>query len=78
MIGYLDEVIRALVLILSKMSRYVKIFKDKGGDKNKNNKLMSLRIGDDKLFEKYKTIWTKIEDLKQLNCMLYQSVMIYM
>ena len=40
------------------MSEYVKIFKDKGGDKNKNNKLISLCVDDDKLFEKYKTIWT--------------------
>ena len=30
MIGCLDEVIRPLVLILSKMSGYVKTFKDKG------------------------------------------------
>ena len=30
MIGYLDEVIRPLVLILPKMSGYVKTFKDKG------------------------------------------------
>ena len=30
---------------------------------NKNNKLMSLSIGDDQLLEKYKTIWAKIEDL---------------
>ena len=31
---------------------------------------MYLRIYDNKLLEIYKTIWTKIEDLK--NCMLYQ------
>ena len=43
------------------MSEYVKTFKDKGGDKNKNNQLMSLRIDDDKLLEKYKTIWTKLK-----------------
>ena len=41
-------------------------FKDKGGDMNKNNKLMSLHIDDDKLLEKHKTIWTKIEDLKDI------------
>ena len=56
LIGYLDEVIRPLYLILPKMSGYVKTFKDKGGDKNKNNKLMSLRIDDDKLLEKCETI----------------------
>ena len=62
LIGYLDEVIRPLVLLLSKMSEHFKTFKDKGGDKNKNNKLMSLRIDGDKLFKNYNTIWTKIED----------------
>ena len=35
------------------------------GNKNENSKLMSLRRDDDRLFEKYKTIWTKIEDLKK-------------
>ena len=42
------------------MSGYVKTFKVK----DKNNKLMSFRKNDEKLLEKYKTIWTKIEDLK--------------
>ena len=65
-IGYLDEVIRPLVLILLKMSKYIKKFIDKGGDKNKNNKLMSLYIDDDKLLEKYETIWVKIEDFKNI------------
>ena len=59
MIGYLDKVIRPLDLILPKMSGYVKTFKDKSEDTNKNNKLMSLCIEDGKLLEKYKTIWTK-------------------
>ena len=59
MIGYLDKVIRQLVLILPKISGCVKTFKFK----DKNNKLMSLRKNDEKLLEKYKTIWTKIEDL---------------
>ena len=31
-----------------------------------NNKLMSLCLDDDKLLEKYKTTWTKIEDLKKI------------
>ena len=61
-----DEVIRLLVLILPKMSGHVKTSKDKGEDKNKNNKLMSLHIDDNKLLEKYETIWTKIEDLKHI------------
>ena len=56
---------RPLVLIMPKMSGYVKIFKVKEGDKDKNNKLMSFRIDDEKLLEKYKSIWTKIEDIYQ-------------
>ena len=35
LVGYLEIVKRSLVLILPKMSHYVKTFKDKGGDKNK-------------------------------------------
>ena len=62
MIGYLGRVIRQLVLILPKTSGYVKTFKVK----DKKNKLMSFR-NDEKLLEKYKTIWTKIEDLKIMN-----------
>ena len=63
MIGYLERIVRALVLILPKMSRYVKTFKQK------NNRLVPLRIDDEneKLLKKYETIWTKIEDLKILN-----------
>ena len=41
--------------------------------KNKNNKLMSFCIDDDdEVLEKYKIIWTKIEDLKiiKLNALL--------
>ena len=59
-----DKAIRPLVLIMPKMSGYVKTFKVKEGDKDKNNKLMSLGIDDEKLLEKYKAIWTKIENLK--------------
>lgn len=32
--------------------------------KNESNELMSFRVNDDKLLEKYKTIRTNIEDLK--------------
>ena len=32
--------------------------------KIKNNKLTSFCIDDEKLLEKYKTIWTKMKDLK--------------
>ena len=48
------------------MSGYVITFKVKDGDKDKNNKLMSFQIDDGKLLEKYKTIWTKMEDLKNI------------
>ena len=48
------------------MSRYVKIFKVKDEDKDKNNKLISFRIDDEKLMEKFKAIWTKIEDFKNI------------
>ena len=60
LIGYLDEVIKPLVLILSKVSGYIKNFKDK------NNQLMSLPIDDDKLLEKNKTIWTRIAEIKSI------------
>ena len=62
MTGYLDKVIRTLVLILIKMSGYISRFKVK----DKNNKLVSFRIDNKKLLEKYKTIWTKIEDSKNI------------
>ena len=56
-----DKVIKLLV-----SSGYVKIFKFKDGDKDQNTKLMSFRIDDDNLLEKHKTIWNKIEDLKNI------------
>ena len=40
-IWYLDKNIRPLVLILPKMSGYVKTFKVKEGNKDKNNKLLT-------------------------------------
>ena len=48
------------------MSGNVKTFKVKDGDKVTNIKLMSFCIDDEKLLEKYKTIWTKIENLKKI------------
>ena len=66
LIGYLDKAIRPLVLIMSKMSGQVKKFKVNDRKKDKNNELMSLSIGDEKLLEKYKVVWTKIEDLKSI------------
>ena len=66
LIEYLDKVMRSLVLLLPKMSGYIKPFKDKGGNKNKNNKSMSLCIKDHKVLQKCQTIWTKTEDLKNI------------
>ena len=67
MIGQLDEVIRLFISFdIAKLSGYVKTFKDKSGDKNNNNKFMSSRVDDDQLFKKYKTIWSKNEDLKNI------------
>ena len=45
MIGYLHEAIRPLVLIIPKVSVYIKTSKDKDGDKDKN-KLLSFRKND--------------------------------
>ena len=63
LIEYLDKVIIPKVLIMPKMIGYVKTFKVE----DKINKLMSLFIDDEKLLEKYKAIWTKIEGLKNFN-----------
>ena len=52
LIGYSEKAIRPLILIMPKMSGYVKTFKVKDGDKDKNNKLMSFCIDDKKLLEK--------------------------
>ena len=48
-------------LILPKIGTYVRTYKDKGGDKNKNKKLMSLSID-----EKCKGILTNFEDLRNI------------
>ena len=61
-IEYLDKDKRPLVLIMPKMSGYVKTFKVE----DKNNKLMSFGIVDETLLEKYKAIWNKTEDLKYI------------
>ena len=72
LIGYLDDAMRPLVLILSKFSVFLKTFKNGYKDINKNNGLMYLRINDDKLQEKYETIWAQIENLQniELNALL--------
>ena len=53
-----NKAIRPLVLKMPKMSGYFKTFKVQ----DKINKLMSFRIDDEKILEKDKAIWTKIED----------------
>ena len=66
LIGYLNKVIRPLHYLwycpkwgnMLRMSEYVKIFKVRYGDKDKNNKLISFSIDDDKLLEKHKTMST--------------------
>ena len=67
LIGYSDKAIRPLILIMLKMSGYVKTFKVKDGDKNKNNKLISFCIDNEKLLEKSENSRNKSEDLKILN-----------
>ena len=51
---------------MPKISGYVKTLKLKDRDKDKKNKLMSSGIDDEKLLEKKKAIWAKIEDLKNI------------
>ena len=65
LLWYLDEVLKPLAIILPKISGYVKDFKVK--DENKDNKLMSFPIYDEKLLERYRAIWTNIEELKNIN-----------
>ena len=47
-----DKTIRPLVLIMPKISGYVKTFKVKEGNKDKINKLISFHIDDEKSLEK--------------------------
>ena len=49
------------------MSGHVKTFKVKQIDEDKHNIFMTFRTEDEKLLEKYKTIWTKIEELKNID-----------
>ena len=61
-----DKAIRPLILIMPKMSGYVKTFKVKEGEKDETDKLMSFHKEDEKILEKYTAIWAKIEDLKNI------------
>ena len=51
---------------MPKLTEYVKKFKVNDVDKDKKNRLMSFRIDNEKLLEKYKSIWTNIEGLKNI------------
>ena len=66
MIGYLKKVLKSLFLILPKRKDYVKTFKVEDGDSDKNNKFMFLATDEEKLLQEHKTIWTKIEQLKNI------------
>ena len=58
-IGYNDnDVIRPLCLKLSKMTGYINEFNE-----NENTIIMSLRVNDEQLFEKYSKTWKKVEKL---------------
>ena len=59
---------------MPKMSGYVETFKVKDGEKKKNNKLMSFRRDDEKLLDKYKAIWTKTEDLRNIESLTIISI----
>ena len=55
-----------MVWILCKMSGCAKTFKVNMEINKKTAKLMSFRIDDEKLLEKYQTILNKIKDLKNI------------
>ena len=55
-IGYLDESVSPLCLILPQMSGWIKYFEN--GGKN-----MSFKIEDDEVYIKYNQIWNKIKEL---------------
>ena len=62
MTGYSDKAIRLLVLIMPKMSGYVMTFIVE----DEKSELISFHKDDETLLEKYKAIWTKIEDWKNI------------
>ena len=56
LIGYLNNVIKPLFLILPRLDGYVKTCKIKDKDKYKNNKMMSVRKDDDKILKNIKPL----------------------
>ena len=57
-----DKAIKPLDLIMPKISGYVKKIKVE----DKINKLVSFIIDDDMLLEKYESIWTKTENIRNI------------
>ena len=51
---------------MPKVTGYINKFKVKEKDKDKSNKLMYLSIKYQKVLQKYKAIWTKIKDFKNI------------
>ena len=51
---------------MPKMNGYVKAFKVKNRDQNKNNKVTPFRMDDEKPLEKYIALFTKIKDFKDI------------
>ena len=60
-IGYIDDIVVPLCIILLQMSGYIKYFKS--GDKN-----MSFKIDDDSVYIKYNQIWNRIKELLDVKC----------
>ena len=67
LIRYSDKAIKPLVLIMPKMSGYVKTFKIKDGDKDKSNKLMSFRIDHESYQKNIKLFGLRLKISKILN-----------
>ena len=63
----LYKAIRRLVLIMPKMSGYVKTFKVEEGDQDKNNKFLSFDIDDEELLESIQLFALRLKILKKLN-----------
>ena len=59
---------------MPKISGYDKTFKVKDEIKDKNNKLMSFRIDDEKLLKKYKAIWTNSKILMWASNLMLNNI----
>ena len=57
-IGYNDDVIRPLYIKLPQLIDYVKHFD--------SNKIMSFKVSDNKLLEKYNKIWERVSNLMNI------------